>query len=276
MKKKKALIAVVVAAACAAGGFGGYKVYQGNLERQEYNKQVSDSISAIPDIVITEGDTLPSGDSVLADVSHIDTGSINTDISSVDAKTPGTYTATYTFKDDKGAEHEASVPVSVKPELAKHVKGLGDIEIDYGDDIPTEPKCTYDEYVSSVSMDTSEVDNMQPGTYEVTYTIVGVDGDMTQEIHYCTVNDTRPSPTPTPTPSPTPTPTPEPKETEAETEADTEADTESDATGNVQEETKTPVPTGDNNNIAGIVAVIAMGAIVAGFVVVRIKKKNKK
>ena len=272
--KKKALIGVVIAAAAVVCGFGGYKVYQGRLEREAYNKQVADSISAIPDIVITEGDTLPASDSVLSDVAHIDTDTINTDISSVDAKTPGTYTATYKFKDDRGVEHEASVPVDVKPELESHVKGLGDIEIDYGDDIPTEPKCTYDEYVSSVTMDTSDVDNMQPGTYEVTYTIVGVDGDMAQETHYCTVNDTRPSPTPTPTPKPTPTPTPEVKETEAPTEAETE--TEGPVSGNIQNETDTPVPTGDTNNIVGIIAIIAMAGIVAGLVVVRVKKKNRK
>lgn len=275
--KKGLIILLAAAGACAAAG-GAYTVHQNNIRQEAYNKEVDDSIEAITEIDISEGDSLPGSADVLGNVKHIDGSSVQADISKVDASTPGKYTIDYSFKDDQGRDRTASVGVDVKAKLQDHVTGLGDIEIDYGDDVPAEPNCTFDEYVSSVTLDASEVDPMSPGTYDITYTIIGADGDMEQVPAYCTVIDTRPSPTPTPTPTPVPTPAPE-TEAETETEAATEADeTETEGqvlTGNVSPTPKEVAQTGDNNPVEAIAAILVICAVAAAFVVIQIRKKKK-
>ena len=145
---------------------------------------------------------MPTVESEFANAgSCIDINSVEPDISNVYTTEPGEYEVKYTFKDSKGEQRTATVPCIVKPELSMHVTGMKDIEIDKGDDLPTESGCEYDDqYVSSVTLNTENVDNEEAGTYDISYTILGVDNDMkTVDGYTCTVNEVA-TPTPTPTP----------------------------------------------------------------------------
>lgn len=268
----KKIIGLVAVVGIAALGVGGYSTYTQKQEQAKYNEEIQSAISQIETISVMEGEALPSNEDVLGGVEYINMDTVVADIQSVDVTTPGDYTVTYTFNDSKGTERTVDVPCVVSPELVNHVAGLSDIEVDYGEELP-EIDCTYDEYINSVTR-TEDVNIEEPGTYPVTYTILGANGEMEEVEYTCTVNDTRPSPTPTPTPAPTPV---KEKETEAETEAETETETEAEsegAVGNIPQTEAETVQTGDNTSIAAFVAAIIICLGVIGGLLY-MKKKNK-
>ena len=60
--------------------------------------------------------------------------------------------------------------------LSSYVKGIVDIDLTVGEEVPS-PSVTFDSaYVQSVSLDSSAVDTTTEGTYTVTYIITGIDG----------------------------------------------------------------------------------------------------
>lgn len=278
---KKGIIAAIAAIVVAGGVGGGYLYTQKQAEAKAYEEKVSAAISSLAPIEVYENEDLPTiSDEFAGTEDVIDINSIEPDISNVYTSEPGTYEVNYTFTDTNGTERTTTVACTVKPELASHVEGMTDIEIDRGDDVPEEAEdITYDEYVDSVTMNTENVDNTIAGIYDISYTILGTDGDMkTVDGYTCTVNEIA-----TPTPSPTPSPTPEPEteeeteietETETETEIETEADTD-EAMGNVEVQ-ETVVETGDENNIIAIAAVIVVCIAAAAGVVIYKKKKETK
>ena len=150
---------------------------------------------------------------------------------------------------------------------------MQDIEIDKGDELPTESGCTFDDYVSSVTLNTDEVDNEEAGTYDISYTVLGADGDMkTVEGYTCTVNEVA---TPTATPEAKPEDdTAQPETTEAEGNSQPEQAAADTAVGNVEVQNNV-VETGDENNIIaiGVLIVVCLGAA-AGVLIYKKKKKN--
>lgn len=278
---KKGLIAVVAIAVLAAAGVGGYTVYENKQEEKAYEEQMQTTLSSLPSIVVYEKEDLPATEEVFAGTEGlIDLGSVTPDISNVYTSDPGTYDVVYTFKDTKGEDRTATVPCIVKPSLPNHVTGMSDIEIDKGDDIPLEADCTYDEYISSVTLNTDEVDNEEAGIYDISYTVLGINGDMeTVDGFTCTVNEVA-----LPTPIPTPIETPVPEEEEVEEvedveveeveEEETEEPVDETVMGNVEVQDNV-VETGDENNIIAICAliVLCLGSL-AGVVVYRKKKRN--
>ena len=275
---KKGLIAVVLVAVLAAGGAGGYTVYQKKVAEKKYEQDMTKTISSLPAITVYEKEDLPSVEEEFKGTeSNINIDSITPDISGVHTSEPGEYDVKYTFKDSHGTDRTATVKCTVKPELASHVEGMQDIEIDKGDELPTESGCTFDDYVSSVTLNTDEVDNEEAGTYDISYTVLGADGDMkTVEGYTCTVNEVA-----TTTPKPTATPEAKPEDSTAQTET-TEAESNSQpeqaatdtAVGNVEVQNNV-VETGDENNIIAIGAliVVCLGAA-AGVLIYKKKKKN--
>lgn len=292
---KKGLIVAVAAVAVVGVGAGGYLTYQKQAEQKAYEAQMTATISSLPTITMYEKQDLPTVEEEFAGTENvIDIDSIQPDISNVYATEPGTYEVNYTFNDSKGEQRTATVKCEVKPELASHVTGMQNITIDKGDPVPTDAGCSFDEYVDSVTLNTEDVDNEEAGTYDISYTILGANGEMkTVDGYTCTVNEVAP-PTPTPTPSPTPTPTPEPEEEKPadEENADDETTTNEDTDAEQQDAEETPAPagdavgnvevqnnvveTGDENNIAAIVAVIVICLGAAGGVLVYKKKKDTK
>lgn len=281
---KKGFIAVIVAAVLAAGGAGGYVVYQKKTEEKAYEAKMATTISSLPTITVYEKQDLPTIEDEFSGTGDvIDLETVEPDISNVYTSEPGEYEVKYSFKDTKGTQRTATVQCVVRPELASHVDGMKDIEIDKGDDLPTDSGCTFDEYIDSVTLNTEDVDNMEAGTYNISYTILGKDGELkTVDGFQCVVNEVA-TPTPTPTPSPTPTPVPETElETEpesedlaAETEQESEQESETgEAMGNVEVQ-KNVVETGDENNLIAIVAVIVVCLAAAGGALVVYKKKRK-
>lgn len=273
---KKGIIAIALVAVLGLGGVGGYTVYQKKLEEKKYEKEVSDAIAKLPTISIYEKEDLPSVEDEFAGVGDkIKVDSVQPDISNVYATEPGTYDVKYTFEDTKGQQRTATVKCEVKPELASHVVGMKNIEIDKGDDIPTEADCTFDEYVNSVTLDTENVDNLEAGVYDISYTIIGADGDMkTVDGYTCTVNEVA---TPTPSPTPKPTATPEPTKAPEPTTKPDESENQGQeaAVGNVEVQ-KDVVETGDENNILAIVVLLVACLGAAGGVLVYKKKQKDK
>lgn len=273
---KKGIIAIALVAVLGLGGVGGYTVYQKKLEEKKYEKEVSDAIAKLPTISIYEKEDLPSVEDEFAGVGDkIKVDSVQPDISNVYATEPGTYDVKYTFEDTKGQQRTATVKCEVKPELASHVVGMKNIEIDKGDDIPTEADCTFDEYVNSVTLDTENVDNLEAGVYDISYTIIGADGDMkTVDGYTCTVNEVA---TPTPSPTPKPTATPEPTKAPEPTTKPNESENQGQeaAVGNVEVQ-KDVVETGDENNILAIVVLLVACLGAAGGVLVYKKKQKDK
>lgn len=273
---KKGIIAIALVAVLGLGGVGGYTVYQKKVEEKKYEKEVSDAIAKLPTISIYEKEDLPSVEDEFAGVGDkIKVDSVQPDISNVYATEPGTYDVKYTFEDTKGQQRTATVKCEVKPELASHVVGMKNIEIDKGDDIPTEADCTFDEYVNSVTLDTENVDNLEAGVYDISYTIIGADGDMkTVDGYTCTVNEVA---TPTPSPTPKPTATPEPTKAPEPTAKPDESENQEQeaAVGNVEVQ-KDVVETGDENNILAIVVLLVACLGAAGGVFVYKKKQKDK
>lgn len=286
---KKGLIIAVAAVAVVGIGAGGYLTYQKKAEQEAYEAQMTATISSLPTITMYEKEDLPTIEEEFAGTeSLIDIDSVQPDISNVYASEPGEYEVNYTFNDSKGEQRTATVKCEVKPELASHVTGIQNIIIDKGDPIPTDSGCSFDEYVDSVTLNTEDVDNEEAGTYDISYTILGANGEMkTVDGYTCTVNEVAP-PTPTPTPSPTPTPTPTPEPEEATDEENTNDETveaqenpeevsatTEDAVGNIEVQNNV-VETGDENNIVAIIAVIVICLGAAGGVLVYKKKKDTK
>lgn len=286
---KKGLIIAVAAVAVVGIGAGGYLTYQKKAEQEAYEAQMTATISSLPTITMYEKEDLPTIEEEFAGTeSLIDIDSVQPDISNVYASEPGEYEVNYTFNDSKGEQRTATVKCEVKPELASHVTGMQNITIDKGDPIPTDSGCSFDEYVDSVTLNTEDVDNEEAGTYDISYTILGANGEMkTADGYTCTVNEVAPpTPTPTPSPTPTPTPTPEPEKVTDEENTSDEATesqenqeevpaTAEDAVGNVEVQNNV-VETGDENNIIAIVAVIVICLGAAGGVLVYKKKKDTK
>lgn len=268
---KKGLIAVVVAAVVAVGGAGGYMMYQQKQEEKAYEQDMAKAIANLPDIEVYEKEELPSIETEFAGTEKvINISSVKPDISSVHTSEPGEYEVKYTFNDTKGNQRIATVKCNVKPELSSHVNGMSNIEIDEGEELPTEANCTFDEYINSVTLNTENVDNEEAGTYDISYTILGTNGDMKNvEGYSCTVNEvTKPTPEPTKPPKKK-KPVEKPKETTDEKKTE-DKDT---AVGNIDVQ-ETVVETGDENNIMAIVILIA-GCVAAAIGVVVYKKKKQ-
>lgn len=280
---KKGLIAVALVAVLAVGGAGGYMTYQKKQEEKKYEANMAQTLNQLPAITVYEHEDLPSVEQEFAGTENmINIDSIQPDISNVYTTEPGKYEVKYTFKDSKGGQRTTSVRCVVKPDLANHVEGFKDIEIDKGDEIPTTTDyCTFDEYVDSVSLNTDMVDNEEAGVYDISYTVLGVDGEMkTVDGFKCTVNEVAPPPTPTPTPTPKPEkPKKEDKKdkkdkTEEITEETTDETSEETEVGNVEvQQNDQIVATGDENNLfaIGAVIIVCIGAV-AGVIVYRKKK----
>lgn len=278
---KKGIIAVALVAVLGLGGAGGYTVYQKKVEEKKYEKEMSDTIASLPTISIYEKEDLPTVEEEFSGTEDkIKLDSIQPDISNVYATEPGTYDVKYTFEDTKGQQRTATVKCEVKPELASHVTGMKNIEIDKGDELPTDAECTFDDYVNSVTLNTEEVDNLEAGIYDISYTIIGADGDMkTVDGYTCTVNEVAtPTPSPTPKPTATPEPTKEPEPTkvpEDATSQDNGNPNQDSAVGNVEIQ-ENVVETGDENNIIAIAAllIVCIGAA-AGVIIYKKKQKDK-
>lgn len=268
---KKGVIAIAVAGILVAGGVAGYTIYQKKEDSKAYEQKITDTINSLPMVTVYEKEDLPSVEDEFAGTADmIDINSIEPDISNVYTAEPGEYEIKYTFKDSKGTQRMASVKCEVRPELAAHVEGMRDIEIDKGDDLPVDSECTYDEYIDSVTLNTEDVDNTEAGTYDISYTILGTNGEMkTVDGYKCIVNEVA---TPTPIPVPETEETEMETETEPETETETEPETEMSAVGNVEVQDKV-VETGDENNILAIILVILVCVGAAGGIIVYKKKR---
>lgn len=88
----------------------------------------------------------------------------------------------------KAEEEDITVtPEPEEEELDTYVQGIDNIEIQVGDNIP-DKNLLYDrQYVESVSVDYSNVDNNAVGVYTITYVIKGVNGKTKTVDKQCTV-----------------------------------------------------------------------------------------
>ena len=127
---------------------------------------------------------------------------------------------------------------------------MDDIETDCGKELPKDETTFDEEYVSSVTRDDSEVDIDTPGTYNITYTVLGTDGSMEEADRLAKVLET------------------------AET---TQAPEEIVETGNVEPIEQETVKTGDNTNVTGwIIAGLTAGAAGIGAVLYRMLGKKRR
>lgn len=191
--KKGLVIAVVAVAVAGAGSAAAYQYYQQKEEAKAYDAEVQEAIAALPQITVYEQDDLPSVEEEFTGLeNYVDIDSVQPDISAVTTTVPGEYEVIYTFTDTSGVERTATVGCTVKPDLPAHVSGMTDIEVNEGGEIPS-VDTTFDEYVEAVTMNTDGVDVQEAGTYEITYTILGADGDQVVADGYkCTVNEAPP------------------------------------------------------------------------------------
>lgn len=255
---KKKLLAVLAGLLCVVCVAGGYIAYNNAQQEKEFNKKVATELDTVPDIVVQEGNTLPSMDESFEQTTTIDKDSIVANIQNVDITTPGNYEVTYNFTDVNGQERQKTVNCTVKANLEEHVEGMEDITVDYNGKMP-ESNVTYDSYIDSVTRDDSSVDITTPGTYPITYTILGTDGEMISVDHLATVIDTRPDPSPTPAP----------KTKQKDKEKTVE-------TGNVAKNTVTKdhtVQTGDSSNVIFVILILIIATGNLGWLIYRKRKK---
>ena len=169
-----ALIAMMLAVVLAVGGFTSI---QAAKQKKADNEKIAKELESIGDITVKEGEVLPSLKDQFDQTTMIDKNSIKADIQSVDVTVPGDYEIKYTFHDIKGVKRQKTISCTVTPDLEKHVDGLEDIDIELGEELP-KADTTYDNYIDEVVRDDSKIDLEKAGSYPVTYTIIGTDGDM--------------------------------------------------------------------------------------------------
>ena len=174
---KKLIAGIVIAAAVVCCG-GGYVAMQNEKKVKQENVQISEMLDKLPDITVKEGESLPDLKNNIEDTSMIEPDTLKVDIQNVDITVPGTYDVVYSFKDIHGNERSKTVQCKVEANLLDHVYGMDDIETDCGKELPKDETTFDEEYVSSVTRDDSEVDIDTPGTYNITYTVLGTDGSM--------------------------------------------------------------------------------------------------
>ena len=263
----KKLVAGIAMSLAVVLGAGGFVVFQDQAHTEEYNKSVTAELDQIKDITLTEGESLPNVDHVFEGLELINLNSVEADIQNVDVTTPGEYEIHYSFTDTEGQERQKTISCTVLADLKEHVSGMEDLTVEYGEELPP-ANLTYDEYVDSVVRDDSQVDTTLPGTYPITYTILGTDGEMEDVEYLATVLDTRPDPTPTPAVT-----QPAAQEGQEDTKPDLE---EEPATGNVQnsEDIEQVVKTGDESQAAIWLCLFSAGLV--GAVSMVIKKNHKK
>lgn len=257
---KKLIVGIIIAAAVVCCG-GGYVALQNEKKVKQENVQISEMLDKLPDITVKEGESLPDLKSSVEDTSMIEPDTLKVDIQNVDITVPGTYDVVYSFTDIHGNERSKTVQCKVEANLLDHVYGMDDIQTDCGKELPKD-ETTYDEeYVSSVTRDDSEVDIDTPGTYNITYTILGTDGSMEEADRLAKVLEIAET-------------TPEPEEV-TETPAPEEESIPD--TGNVEKvEKDTTVKTGDETNIM-LWVLTGLAACVAGIAsIFTVKRKIKK
>lgn len=278
VKKMVAASSILLAIVC---GTGGYIAIKDQQQATEDRKLVEKQLSNVQDIVIKEGESLPDLKEAFADASMIDQTSIQVDIQNVDSTVPGSYDVICTFNDVRGNQGEKIINCEVQPNLAQHVTGMEDITIDCGDVLPV-ANTEYDSYVESVVRDDSLVDIEEPGTYPITYSVLGTNGEIDNVERLVTVLDNRPEPTPAPTEKP--------KKAEktaesgrktgssenAEADNGSGAEAPEDLTGNVDAspENDHTVATDDTSNILGYFFALCMAT--AGAVFALFKKYGQK
>lgn len=236
---KKLIAGIVIAAAVVCCG-GGYVAMQNEKKVKQENVQISEMLDKLPDITVKEGESLPDLKNNIEDTSMIEPDTLKVDIQNVDITVPGTYDVVYSFKDIHGNERSKTVQCKVEANLLDHVYGMDDIETDCGKELPKDETTFDEEYVSSVTRDDSEVDIDTPGTYNITYTVLGTDGSMEEADRLAKVLETAET-------------TQAPEEI-VETPAPTEETTPE--TGNVEPIEQETVKTGDNTNVTGYVDVL--------------------
>lgn len=264
----KKLIAGIAMSLALVLGAGGFVVFQNQAHTEEFNNSVTAELEQIKDITLTEGESLPNVDNVFDGLELINLNSVEADIQNVDVTTPGEYEILYSFTDTEGQERQKTVNCTVLADLKEHVTGMGDLTVDYGEELPP-ANVTYDEYVDSVVRDDSLVDITVPGTYPITYTILGMDGEMEEVEYLATVLDTRPDPTPTPTIMPI-----EDQTLQDDTKPVLD---EGSATGNIQngEDIEQVVKTGDETQTGYWLYLFAAGLVgIITMMITRFQKKN--
>ena len=249
-----------VAAAVVCCG-GGYVAMQNEKKVKQENVQISEMLDKLPDITVKEGESLPDLKNNIEDTSMIEPDTLKVDIQNVDITVPGTYDVVYSFKDIHGNERSKTVQCKVEANLLDHVYGMDDIETDCGKELPKDETTFDEEYVSSVTRDDSEVDIDTPGTYNITYTVLGTDGSMEEADRLAKVLETAET-------------TQAPEEI-VETPVPTEETTPE--TGNVEPIEQETVKTGDNTNVTGwIIAGLTAGAAGIGAVLYRVLGKKRR
>ena len=257
---KKLIAGIVIAAAVVCCG-GGYVAMQNEKKVKQENVQISKMLDKLPDITVKEGESLPDLKNNIEDTSMIEPDTLKVDIQNVDITVPGTYDVVYSFKDIHGNERSKTVQCKVEANLLDHVYGMDDIETDCGKELPKDETTFDEEYVSSVTRDDSEVDIDTPGTYNITYTVLGTDGSMEEADRLAKVLETAET-------------TQAPEEI-VETPAPTEETTPE--TGNVEPIEQETVKTGDNTNVTGwIIAGLTAGAAGIGAVLYRMLGKKRR
>lgn len=239
-------------------------------------------MNEIKGIVVKEGESLPDLKEAFSGASMIDQNSIKIDIQNVDSLVPGTYDVVCTFDDVNGNQRKKSIQCEVQPDLIRHVSSLEDLTVDWGESLPVD-NTQYDEYVESVIRDDSMVDINVAGSYPLTYSILGTNGEVDEVQRLATVLD-KPESSPTPSPAKTDTKKNSKKKsndkdkTSSQENANSTTDTEENLniSGNitVPDENDHIVATGDNSSIVIYTWILMAGAVAASLAYAYSQERN--
>ena len=167
-----------------------YVAMQKEKKLKKENVQIAEMLTKIDDVTVKEGESLPNLKKNIEDMGLIKPDTLQINIQNVDVTVPGNYDIIYSFKDIHENERTKTVQCTVEADLLEHVYGMENIQTDCGEKLP-EATLTYDEeYVSGVTRDDSQMDTDSPGSYPITYTILGTDGKMEESQYLATVLET--------------------------------------------------------------------------------------
>ncbi|WP_368370341.1 hypothetical protein [Ruminococcus sp. RTP21484sp1_RTP31023st1_H8_RTP31023_210422] len=183
---------------------GGITTNPKDLLIPEPEKELYEYVMGMQDFEMNQGEEINVPE-ISFDETYVD--SVDIDTSTIDKDTAGVYKFTYVIKGVDGStvnvEKQCTVKAVETPaepevkELYEYVYGMQDFEVKLGDAVPN-PNLSYDtDHVASVTVDTSEVDTSEPGTYKIIFVIVGMDGETVNVEKTCTVLDNEePAPEP--------------------------------------------------------------------------------
>ena len=148
---------------------------------------LADHVTGIREFSVIEG----MHPDVMAGISWDDTiEKVEADANGVDWTSAGTQTLRYLITAVDGRQEIASIDVTINPDLDLFLYGMeGSVVLKIGESFDPMAHVSWDDVISSVTADVSNLNTSVPGVYLISYTLTARDGRTQSTVRQVTVSD---------------------------------------------------------------------------------------